>query len=95
MREYRKRPLRIRAMPLTVDTANELCDMIPDSELISAGIHHPHDPQGTPLMLIVPTLEGKMFADVGKCWIVQGIQGEWYPSLQQHFRGHLRGSRVR
>lgn len=59
-------------------------DSIPRSILVHAGPFH-DEPDGTPLQLGIPTLEGTMWAGVGD-WIIQGVSGEYYPCKDDIFQ---------
>lgn len=72
VKEYRKRPVIIKAVQLTrsKDSQREVQDFCPD-------IRIDLDEQGNPYGFI-KTLEGTMQADPGD-WIIQGVKGEFYP----------------
>lgn len=73
MKEYRKRPLRIKAVKLTVENAFEVCRMIPSSRLILSGPFHAMETD-TPLALVL----GKgNFAEVGSTYVYQDNMLEW------------------
>lgn len=68
---FRKKPIEIEAMQLTVDNGKDVCDWI----LSQSTMKRWTLPDGG---VLIETLEGKMTANVGD-WIIQGVQGEFYP----------------
>lgn len=74
MKTYRKLPVVIHAQQFTgLDSYREIVERLRD-----LGVTVADDVRyETPIMLI-PTLEGTMSADVGD-WIIVGVKGEVYP----------------
>lgn len=72
MSQYRKKPVVIEAMQLTVFNVDEVEEFVGGD----AGMCRAHpDPQAC---LVIATLEGAMHASPGD-WIIRGVQGEFYP----------------
>ena len=75
MAKYRKKPVVIEAIQFTGDNATEInffteCKSYPTDESTSSS---PKEK-----VLIIPTLEGDMRANVGD-YIIKGVKGEFYP----------------
>lgn len=72
-KKYRKKPVTIEAMRLTLGNAKDVCDWMHSATKGEQrkGI----TPEGA---VEIHTLEGTMRADVGD-WVIRGVQGEFYP----------------
>ena len=70
MGRFRKKPVEIEARQLTRENGRELWEWADSKPL--------YGPGGEITGLRIYTLEGDMKADFGD-WIIQGIQGEFYP----------------
>lgn len=68
---YRKKPVVIEAMQFTLDTADEIRLWAKENDILIGW-------QAKTLQLIIPTLEGDLFASLDD-WIIRGVQGEFYP----------------
>ena len=68
MQQYRKKPIVIHAVRW--DGEKETWDMLKELNTPFAF--------ATNCRLIIHTLEGNMYAEIGD-YIIQGIEGEWYP----------------
>jgi len=67
---YRKRPVTVEVMgPLTVESAADIAAWCGGQVNLSAGV---------PVMVLVPTLEGVMRADMDD-FVIRGVRGEFYP----------------
>jgi hypothetical protein len=66
MARYRKRPVKVEAMRYTGENGDEIA-------LFAGRLERNRTNQ-----LVIPTLEGKMFANPGD-WIIRGLAGEFYP----------------
>lgn len=76
MSKYRKKPVVIEAFKWTGGP-----DQTEDPEWIVEAIQNEtvwFDDVGTPVVLVIETLEGRMFARPGE-WIIRGVKGEIYP----------------
>lgn len=69
-----KRPVTVSAIELTADLSELKLEEIADW---SEGYYVPSY-MNSPARILIPTLEGEMAAVVGECWIVQGVEGEFY-----------------
>ncbi len=67
MAQYRKKPVIIEAMEVTIDNVDELVEFC-EGNLKS----HPL------VGVVIETLEGKMNVNVGD-FIIKGVKGEFYP----------------
>lgn len=67
---YRKKPVVIEAMRYTVESCRSLHDWM--------GLEHADHDLDCQMGIAIDTLEGQMIASVGD-WIIQGVQGEFYP----------------
>jgi hypothetical protein len=74
---YRKRPVVIEAVQLTLENRPEVAEWCGGE--YSTGGFYDDDPG-----LDIPTLEGVMSAKVSD-WIIQGVQGEFYPCKHDIF----------
>ena len=74
MPTYRKKPVEIEAVCLTVDNASEVSEWITDN----GGGAMMGRADGQLVYFMIYTPEGRMDADEGD-WIVQGVEGEFYP----------------
>lgn len=70
--KYRKKPVTIEAIKLTLENINDVCKFI--GNVRSAGF----DDTFTECFIEIPTLEGNMFAKSGD-YIIKGVKGEFYP----------------
>ena len=84
MGQYRKKPVVIEARQFTVDWAGDWREPWHSlAEWCGGTAHRPAEMDddgwcsGDPV-IDIKTLEGTMRADVGD-WIIQGVQGEFYP----------------
>lgn len=66
VKKFRKKPVEIEAIQWTGENFVEITGW--SGDVWSVNIDQ----------LIIPTLEGKHYANVGD-WIIKGIQGEFYP----------------
>lgn len=74
-RRYQKRPIQIQALQFTDNVSADAIAKWGGSPPISLGI----DPaDGTCYGIEIETPEGTMIASLGN-WVIQGIQGEFYP----------------
>ena len=75
MTKYRKKPVVIDAWQFTMENKDSIYRML-------AEMQHDIYPSGTHLgetpSLIIPTLEGKMKAELND-FIIRGVNGEFYP----------------
>lgn len=72
MSKFRKKPVVIEATLLTELNEREVADWC-------GGQVNPATRYGKPIGGVqIPTLEGTMLANVGD-WVIQGVQGEFYP----------------
>lgn len=70
---YRKKPVVVEAVHLTDDADwGTIADWCRSPRTV------PHRPGDLKDQLLIPTLEGVMWASVGD-WIIKGVQGEFYP----------------
>jgi hypothetical protein len=67
--KFRKKPVVIEAMQLTLDSAQRVRDFC-------GGILFDQSPM--PPCIAIRTLEGVMRADLGD-WVIRGVKGEFYP----------------
>jgi hypothetical protein len=81
MARYRKKPVEVEARQLTPESLRDIKRWVG----ASARIHTDGVPLGAPIKLAIDTLEGVMLADFGD-WIIQGVQGEFYPIKEAIFR---------
>ena len=65
---FRKKPVVIEAVRWTGDNQRDIED----------DFYHGALAITTSTQLVIPTLEGRMRADVGD-WIIKGVKGEFYP----------------
>lgn len=74
-KRYRKKPVTVEAMQLTLDSANAVTEWVlaNGGEIPNAGA----DELGRPF-LVIRTLEGDHRASEGD-YIIKGIKGEFYP----------------
>lgn len=74
-KRYRKKPVTVEAMQLTLDSANAVAEWVlaNGGEIPNAGA----DELGRPF-LVIRTLEGDHRASEGD-YIIKGIKGEFYP----------------
>lgn len=72
IKQYRKRPVVIRAVQWTGDNFDEICEFVKDQPVTL----YKNDFGFT--RLVIETLEGDMRAEVGD-YIIQGVHGEYYP----------------
>lgn len=77
MMRYRKKPVEIDAIQFdgTEGNAKKIIQTFQNPHRVI--LYHARKATGDP-KLSIPTLEGKMVADVGD-WIIRGIEGEIYP----------------
>jgi hypothetical protein len=78
--KYRKRPVVIEAIQFTPEVAIAcLIDKEPGPfGLPVYGSYHEANRKVHTASISIPTLEGRMRADLGD-WIIQGVKGELYP----------------
>ena len=68
---FRKRPVVVEARQFSAESCADICQWM--------GIEHNDVGRcGLDTPLIIHTLEGELFAQVGD-WIIKGTQGEFYP----------------
>lgn len=78
MKAYRKRPVEIQAARLGFD-------INPTSAVKMIGNGASRLVDGRKVVgVIIPTLEGKMSAEIGD-WIIRGVAGEYYPCKHEIF----------
>ena len=76
MGKYRKKPVVIEAVQLSINNHHELSIWIASS---GYNVRHASRPPLRAVSgLIIETLEGDMTADYGD-WIIKGVNGEFYP----------------
>jgi len=68
--KFRKRPVEIEAVQLTVENGRDVWEWANSKPL--------YDPAGNVCGLRIYTLEGTMRADFGD-WVIKGVKGEFYP----------------
>ncbi|OGM02631.1 hypothetical protein A3K72_01905 [Candidatus Woesearchaeota archaeon RBG_13_36_6] len=73
-KQFKKKPIIIRAIQFTSETK----DMVFNDIIQVQGNVQPSRNKENMIILIIPTLEGEMTANLGD-WIIQGIKGELYP----------------
>ena len=76
MEKYRKKPVVIDAVQLTMTNHQAISSII-----AAAGYNVRHaskPPMRAVTGIVIETLEGDMTADFGD-WIIKGVQGEFYP----------------
>jgi hypothetical protein len=71
MQKFRKKPVVIEAVQLTLENSREVMQMV-------GGRYWSKSPTRMVTGIIVPTLEGEHQASFGD-WIIRGIKGEYYP----------------
>lgn len=76
MDKYRKKPVVIHAVQLSMNNMAEVMEqMKADAYEVS---HHSPPPIRAVTGVAIKTLEGTMFASFGD-YIIKGVQGEYYP----------------
>ncbi len=76
MAKYRKKPVVIDAVQYDGYNALEIVAFVGTNCLVSRRMEAP---------ILIDTLEGQMRAEVGD-WIIQGVNGEFYPCKDEIFR---------
>jgi hypothetical protein len=79
--KFRKKPIIIEAKQLTPETAEEVGEWCGAKKCVKDSYNSYLWGWGLPIerrSLSIDTLEGEMSASIGD-WIIQGIQGEFYP----------------
>ena len=81
--KYRKKPVVIEAVQVSVENWKEICDFItlpwgPDGVRGCSCENGVESDNGERTGLIIPTLEGDMIAQEND-YIIKGVQGEYYP----------------
>lgn len=72
--KYRKKPVVINAMKYNGNNSAEILDWVQSCNSgIGVMFHDPEDNK-----IVIDTLEGTMKASIGD-WIIQGVNGEFYP----------------
>ena len=82
MEKYRKKPVVIDAVQLTMTNHQAISSII-----AAAGYNVRHatkPPMRAITGIVIETLEGDMPADCGD-WIIKGVQGEFYPCKPEIF----------
>ena len=82
MEKYRKKPVVIDAVQLTMTNHQAISSII-----AAAGYNVRHatkPPMRAITGIVIETLEGDMTADFGD-WIIKGVQGEFYPCKPEIF----------
>lgn len=74
MAKFRKKPVVIEAVQFTESTEQEVLQFVGDD----CWSNRYRRLKGEELVLLIPTLEGDMTAQLGD-WIINGVQGEFYP----------------
>lgn len=72
---YRKQPVDVVAVQLTAENASEIATWCGGDFTMVAGDPH----------IRIKTLEGNMYAK-GGWWVIQGVEGEFYPCKDSVFR---------
>ena len=72
IKQYRKRPIVIRAVQWTGDNFDEICEFVKDQPITL------YKNDFGFIRLLIETLEGDMRAEVGD-YIIRGVHGEYYP----------------
>lgn len=73
--QYRKKPVVIEAMELTLTNGGEVARWCGGGYIVAA---KPSDPDDVAHYVMIPTLEGNMRADLGDR-VIKGVKGEFYP----------------
>lgn len=73
IQKYRKKPVVIEAIQLTLDNVYEVLDFVGKQ-----GGFEPSEKSDELLKFVIHTLEGDMEAKSGD-YIIKGVQGEFYP----------------
>jgi hypothetical protein len=78
IRKYRKLPVTIQAVFLTLDNMKEVAKWVntKQSNLATVGAAR----------LAINTPEGNMMAIPGTDWVIQGVNGEFYPCKDDIFK---------
>lgn len=71
IKQYRKRPIVIRAVKWTGDNFDEICEFVKDQPVTL------YKNDFGFIRLLIETLEGDMYAEVGD-YIICGVHGEYY-----------------
>ncbi len=75
--QFRKKPIVVEAQQFVdSETGPVIADWC--GGRYRADDRTPGDPDGTRIIIMIPTLEGVMIANVGD-WIIKGVHGEFYP----------------
>lgn len=74
MPKYRKKPVEINAAQLVPGNEDTLLTFMNETGCPFEIVGEP----GGPMEMVIHTLEGDMHASEGD-WIIQGVQGEFYP----------------
>jgi hypothetical protein len=70
---FRKKPVFVEAIQFTMDTIDNVSDIVALSEEADIDINYIGEG-----LLYIETLEGVMRAEIGD-WIIKGVNGEVYP----------------
>ena len=82
MKKYRKKPVEIDAVELSLSTMGALMTQMKEEGHTSAVYSNP--PARAVTGLAIHTLEGIMIANMGD-YVIRGIQGEYYPCKPEIF----------
>ena len=82
MEKYRKKPVVIDAVQLTMANRQSISNIIAAAGYIIR--HATKPPMRAITGIVIETLEGDMTADFGD-WIIKGVQGEFYPCKPEIF----------
>lgn len=74
--KYRKKPVVIEAEQFTLENIRELATWCGGKAQSEEG--RPPEGDSVHVHILIPTLEGDMFATLGD-WIIKGVAGEFYP----------------
>lgn len=90
-KKYRKKPVVIEAMRLTVKTVDEVAAWCGGRVIRD---EKPSDPTDVYVALQIPTLEGVMVGEThsGGDYIIRGVQGEFYPCKPDIFEATYEAS---
>ena len=89
MKKYKKRPIEIEAFQLTREFFEDFFNRFPSNVTAFSKAYgtsiitffkesYPSGAAYEPYYAMIPTLEGRMRADMND-WIIKGVQGEYYP----------------
>ena len=85
VKQYRKKPVTIKAVQLGWDTWSEICEFMKGADFTGVYVHPTDDTlfdrepnwSDARIGVLIVTLEGEMFAIQGD-YIIKGVAGEFY-----------------